>query len=143
MKRYECKYEYSRPWGSVNHSWSVVGARLGIHVHIADQGEERAEKHQIERYSGGIEFHYRSPPPYMADQCPSQKTCWLLGCPCWHDGSSMQASDFWIPFWLQDPHNHERMFREIERRLEEADGGAPQSIVSAVCAALDAKEEPR
>ena len=140
--KYECKYEYTNRFNVV-HQWSVVGARMGIHVHIGDMGEEYAKKYGGKRYSGGIEIHYRQPPDWLRDDLP-HKSCWLLGGPCWHDGSSLQASEIWIPFWLQDPHDHERMFREIERELEMREADAHEQTMrqklSEVSAALKEAE---
>ena len=126
MPRYENEYKYTNRFGSAYHTWVVVGARIGMHLHISDQGEEDARKHQIQRFSGGIEIHYRSPPDYMKDDAPSQMDCWVLGGPCWHDGSSLQAMESWIPFWKSAPHDHERMFRALEHELEERDPAATE-----------------
>ena len=112
-KHYRCKYEYTNEFHPM-HMWSVVGARMAVHVHITDLGESYAT-----RYSGGVECHYRTPPDYMRDSAPSQDRCWLLHAPCWHDGSSLQAAEVWIPRWLRDPHNHDNMFRAIQLLIEE------------------------
>jgi hypothetical protein len=55
----------------------------------------------------------------MAEQAPSQDKCWLLHCPCWHDGTSLYASETVIPFWLVAPHDHERMFQFLIREYED------------------------
>jgi hypothetical protein len=94
---------------------------MAMHLHIDDMGEDHGLKYG-DRYSGGIEIHYRVPPDYMRDQAPMAK-CWLLGGPCWHDGSSLQATEHWIPMWLVDPHNHERIFGELQTELMDRDGG--------------------
>lgn len=107
MSKYRCTYEYTVRHGWPFHVWTLVGARGGIHLHISDRGE----KDEYGRYSGGIEIHHRSPPEYMQDQPPSHDECHVLKAPCWHDGSSLQASERWIPAWLADPHDHDRMFR--------------------------------
>lgn len=114
--KYRCKYEYSKPWGNPNHVWTVIGARGAIHFHVSDMGERKADA--WDRYSGGLEVHYRSAPDYMADQAPSQDKCWLIGCPCWHDGTSLYASETIIPFWLASPNDHERMFNFLIRDYE-------------------------
>lgn len=122
MKTYVCKYEYTNEFGTVRHIWSVYGARMGVHLHISDLGEERAAKYADgRRYSGGIELHYRTPPDYMRDQAPASKACWLIGGPCWHDGSSLQADERWIPLWQSAPHDHERMFLMLQCELDAHD----------------------
>lgn len=117
--KYQFKYEYSRPFGAARHVWTCVGAKGAVHFHVSDMGQERAEKYGGERYVGGLETHYRSPPDYMADQAPSHPTCWLLKCPCWSDGTSLYASERLIPFWRLEPDNHDRIFAMLEREYEE------------------------
>lgn len=109
-----CKYEYTRLFGSPSHIWSAIGAKSGIHLWIRDSGEKA---NPDSRFYGGIEIHYRQPPDYMRDDPPSHDECWLLKCPCWHDGSSLQASEIYIPMWLANPHDHDGMFEIISRRL--------------------------
>ena len=113
MSEYRCKYEYSKRFGSPLHIWSVVGARGGIHLHITDNGEECDV-----RYSGGIEVHRRTPPP-GCEWAPDQDKCWLLHAPCWRDGSSLVATKHWIPLWLADPMDHDRMFELLSREAAE------------------------
>ena len=126
--KYKYKYEYSYSFGQYPlHIWSCVGSKGAIHVHITDYGEEHALKYG-EQYAGGIEFHYRHPPDYM-DTAPTRNNCWLLNSPCWHDGSSLQASEYWIPQWELDPHNHEAMFNLIERRMEQKFTSNPEQEV--------------
>lgn len=47
---------------------------------------------------GGVEQHSRTPFSYSGEQ-PDHDDCWLLQCPCWHDGSSLYASEYAIPRW--------------------------------------------
>ena len=114
--KYRCKYEFTTDSFGDRHTWSCVGEWGGLHVHIVDSGEEYEKKYG-ERHNGGIEIHYRAAPDYMRGDAPSQDKCWLLGCPCWHDGSSLQASEFWIPFWVQDKDNHKGMFNLLEGEM--------------------------
>lgn len=109
--KYRSKYEFCIEFGNEKHTWSVIGRHLAIHLHIsvlADHGP-----------SGGIEYHYRQPPEHMQNEAPSNDVCWLLKAPCWHDGSSMQVTDLWIPRWQQAPHDHARMFDLLEGAAEE------------------------
>ena len=115
--KYRFKYEYSYPFGDYPmHIWSCVGAKGAVHFWVKDYGEERGKQYR-ERYGGGIEIHYRYPPNYM-NTPPSHDNCWLLGGPCWHDGSSLQASRHWIPLWLSANNNHEIIFEELETEME-------------------------
>jgi hypothetical protein len=108
--KYLTKYEYSCPFGSPRHVWTLRGPKGGIHLHIT----------VTENYgpSGGIEFHHRVPPEYMQDDAPHEK-CSVIAGPCWHDGSSMYATEHWIPLWEASPHDHEGMFRRLEMEYED------------------------
>lgn len=117
--KYRCKYEFTIDLYP-RHTWSLVGRHLGIHLHIGDLSN-RLSKDPDGGLSGGIEFHFRAPPEHMGDEAPSQDHCWLLKAPCWHDGSSLQASEVWIPQWLElrgVPDEHERMFELLEAEAE-------------------------
>ena len=109
MAQFRCKYTYEMPFSYARHQWTLVGAQGGIHLHITMPPSDDPDQH----ISAGLEAHYRTPPDYMADQAPMHDECWLLKCPCWHDGTSLYAHDVLLPFWLQDPHDHERMFRRL------------------------------
>lgn len=118
--KYRSKYEFSMQFGHAYHVWSVVARHIGMHLHICDYGETD-EKKLGERYSGGIEIHYRQPPDYMKDEAPSNDNCWLLKAPCWHDGSSMQVTDTWIPRWrglVGRPDEHVQMLEFLEYEVE-------------------------
>src|SRR5262245_5119155 len=88
------------------HIYSVVGKFAGLHFWV----EYISSRHLL----GGVEIHYRQPPSYMLDDPPSNEHCWLLGGPCWHDGSSLRASEEFIPVWLslgsEDVEQGETMF---------------------------------
>lgn len=107
------KYEYSKSYGSkATHIWSIIGKHGAMHLHINNYSySENLEK---DTYSGGLETHYRSPPDYMANDAPSSDNCWLLKSPCWHDGTSLYVEEHLIPFWLQSPHDHDRMFDKLK-----------------------------
>lgn len=123
------KYTYEKTFGNKRHTWTAVGAKMAIHLRITDFGEKHGNKYGNQQYSSGIEMHYRTPPDYMSDDAPSQDSCWLLKCPCWHDGSSLQASKTWIPRWQADPHDHDEMFSyleyELKQRTEEMNDASP------------------
>lgn len=117
MPQFRSKYTYEPAFGHPRHVWTVIGRHGAIHFHVTDMGEEYRQKYG-ERYSGGLEVHYRSPPEHMEHDAPSQDKCWLIGCPCWHDGTNLYATERVIPFWLAAPHDHERMFQFLIRDYE-------------------------
>ena len=122
--RFRCEYKYHKPFTSPRHSWTIIGALGGIHVHISVYAKEGG---RVE-HSGGIEVHYRTPPDYMRKNAPSQDKCWLIGCPCWHDGSSLYVSERVIPFWECAPHDHERMFKFLESEyVSRFEGGSDEA----------------
>ena len=112
------EYKLTEHFGSWQHSWLIVGRYGAVNLHITERMQNPALA-ELPRFSGGIEIHYRAPPDYMSDQPPSQERCWAFehGSPCWHDGSSLQAEERYIPLWRTDPHNHERMFDLLMERL--------------------------
>lgn len=106
----DLKFEFitTTPLGDhQDRTWTCVGNEFALHIRITDTKREDCV---FGRYYGGLEIHYRAPPDYMRDAEPSHKECWLLKAPCWHDGSSLCASETIIPFWLLEPENNERMF---------------------------------
>jgi len=117
--KFRNEYTYTRRHGNPLHRWSTLTYAAGAHVWISDLGEQHEEKYPGMRYTGGIEIHYRIPPDYMRDQPPTHDDCFLLKAPCWHDGSSLQASEFWIPRWLTMQNDHDAMFLLLNRDLEQ------------------------
>lgn len=115
MARFKSKYTYSKDAYKGNHVWTVVSGQGAVHLHISDYGQDYAEKYDRDRYTGGIEMHYRNPPSYMKDDAPSQDECWILKCPCWHDGSSLQAVETWIPRWVNDKNDHDGILASLEQ----------------------------
>ncbi len=113
---YRFKYTFFEPFGHPKHFYEAVGRWGGLHFHVTDLGETHAEKYG-ERYSAGLEVHYRQPPDYMDDRPPSHDDCWLLKCPCWHDGTSLYAMKSMLPRW--DQKNPKAVFRMLEREADE------------------------
>lgn len=76
-----------------NHIWLLKGPRGGIHVHAfwATLPGWPSE------WSGGIEAHSPIPDPEYP-QPASQEHCWVIGTPCWHDGSSLEFSEQIAPY---------------------------------------------
>lgn len=81
--------------------WIYVGALGAVDFHCTNRStleRMRATTGMADLWrSGGIETHYRTPPDYMRDDQPSHEHCWILGGKCWHDGSSLAATERWIP----------------------------------------------
>ena len=75
---------------------------------------------------GGVENHYneKSRPVWQCTDTPSHDNCHCNNGKCWHDGTSLWASEFWIPcilpagddaIWQRlEQYYHERMIRESD-----------------------------
>lgn len=114
-RKYRYKYTATLFAGKWRHDYQIIGRHGGMNFHVDDFGE--SNKHFPQRYSAGLEIHYREPPAYMDDQPPSHDMCWLLRCPCWHDGTTAYAEEALLP--LFDGVNHERLFAKLALESDE------------------------
>ena len=90
--RYEFRqYEKFRRWAW---SYEIVGEHGSCQLHV--------EEYKDEEFSAGLEYHYRKPPEYMKNQPPSHDNCFLNKGPCWHDGTSFYAMDYYLPLHMQN-----------------------------------------
>ncbi len=118
---YRQKYELlPRAWGNIMHVWSVETALGAVHLHITDYGEDRSQ-HFVDRYSGGVEYHWRYPPAHAPHKAPDHTDCPYVHGVCWHDGTSMYASDYYVPM-IENAGSidsvHEMIFLSLERDVE-------------------------
>ena len=62
---------------------------------------------------GGVEAHYneKSKPDYFKDE-PCRENCEFNGGKCWHDGTSLWASEYWIPYIM--PRGTDAIWKELE-----------------------------
>ncbi len=106
-------YKWSKPFMSVRHEWSLIGPRGGIHFHASQRPEYDAADAIC-----GLEFHRYE---RQGDNAPSHTPCWLLGAPCWHDGTSLYAGETLWPRIepLLRAGNHDAVFRILEREYHE------------------------
>jgi hypothetical protein len=113
---YRCEYRYTPIiYGTLTHNWMLIGRWGGLNLRI----EEYTNRITLDRASGGLEIHYRIPPSYMCNKPPSYDDCWLLKCPCWHDGTSLSVEEVWIPFWDYGATSHKKMFARLETQANE------------------------
>jgi hypothetical protein len=108
MKFRHHKYTYSNPFGSARHQWELVGPDGGIHFHVSMTKGYGA--------SSGLEFHHAARARYRGDEAPDHIQCPLIGEPCWHDGTSLYASETIWPTVEPMLHSgdHEAVFRLLE-----------------------------
>lgn len=88
----EYKYDFQqgdRPC----HMWTLKGPKGGVHVWARPNDPEWIAKWG-EHFMGGVERH--SPVPiydWNDAEKPDHADCFLLGGPCWHDGTSLYFSE--------------------------------------------------
>ncbi len=90
-----------------------------MHLHVSGPHHYAGDAH----WSAGLETHSRT--PLYADEAPSHDYCWLLKCPCWHDGTTMYAEETYLPMALDGRHGD--IFRRLAFDADErwnAEGGA-------------------
>lgn len=75
----------------------VIGEEGAIHFHLMESSEDSREIFG-KRYWGGIEIHSKKQMYDWSEQ-PTSDNCWILGCQCWSDGSSLMATERYIPEW--------------------------------------------
>lgn len=103
------KYTWTMPFRSVRHQWELIGPKGGMHFHASEYKGE---------WSCGLETHYLE---RQGDRAPSQVSCWLLHAPCWHDGTSLYATEHVWPIigaYIKRG-EHEKIFEFLEH---ESDG---------------------
>lgn len=96
------QYQVIQRGDNPTHQWSLKNKHGGIHISCSvSEFEGRKE------WIGGIECHWpkdaKNFPEYYNKEQPHHEHCWLLGEPCWHDGSSLYFSEN-IAQYLPDPY---------------------------------------
>ena len=104
------KYVWTHPFsGSTRHWWELVTVWGGIHFHVSIQDDGKYDP------SAGLEFHHVRP-IYSEGDAPDHVNCPLTGGRCWHDGTSLYASETLWP--LIEPMlrhgEHAAIFRVLE-----------------------------
>lgn len=88
-RRYRIKYSVFPRFGELNYQYEVIGAKGAVHLHLS--------QYKDGHWTGGVEYHHRTPPEHMADLPPSHADCPFLNSNCWHDGSSLYAIEHYAP----------------------------------------------
>ena len=119
MTRYSHhKYEWSKPWHSASHMWAFVGPRGGLHF-IARESSEMVNGALADE-SACLEIHYSRGFQPDKDAAPSQCHCWLTTEPCWHEGTSLYATETLWPRIkpLLRSGDHDAVFRILGREAD-------------------------
>lgn len=100
--------------------WSISGEHGSIAFWVI-KNDPDVQRMLGELYTGGVETHYRKAPEYMDERKPSQEICHLNHGPCWHDGTSLWAREYWIPYIL--PQGDEAIWQRLEQAYLDRLGG--------------------
>jgi hypothetical protein len=114
MKFRNHKYEWSKPYSATRHQWSLIGPIGGVSFSASIM-----DKTDFPDPTCGLEFHHsqRAGEIYsISQEAPHHSPCWLLGEPCWHDGTSLYASEtVWpmVEVYLRTG-DHDQIFKVLE-----------------------------
>lgn len=108
------KYTFSRPFGSGRHVWQVVGPVGAVHFHAS------MPVGQMHEAACGLEFHHTRASGVHPDEAPHFTRCEITGEPCWHDGTSLYASETLWPKIKPclESGNHDAVFTLLEAEYE-------------------------
>lgn len=122
-RRFRYAYRYSPSFSGGEHQYEVIGRDGAIQFHVTKRCAV-PEITGLPDYYGGLEFHRRQCPDYE-NRPPSHHDCRLTGGICWHDGTSLYASETLIPRWQLDFPDHDAIFgwlvTEFDRAFPVAD----------------------
>lgn len=110
-RKYRYAYRVTFFAGQWQHSYELVGAKGGLSLGISGPHVYDGMDH----WGAGLETHSRT--PLYGDEAPNHDECWLLKCPCWHDGTSLYAQEVYLPLALAGA--HDRIFRLMVRDADE------------------------
>lgn len=110
--QYRCRVERTfTQWGSLTTSFIVIGDVGALSLNISQVSNDREP-------SAGLETHLR----YSLGSAPSHDRCHVLGgAPCWHDGTSLYASEYWLPKFIGGMSDEEmlrRLCKEADDQFE-------------------------
>lgn len=93
----------------------VIGPDGGCEFHFTCHNEEARRYGEGAITPGGFECHFKahSRPDYYAEhEKPHRTDCSVTGGDCWHDGTSLWASEHWLPGMAHG--GEEWVWRELE-----------------------------
>ena len=110
------KYIWTHPWMSTKHHWELRGPRGAIHFHVSIMDDDV----KFPDPSCGLEFHHAFDPTKGQD-APAHIDCPMTGGRCWHEGTSLYASEsVWpvVKHYLEDG-DHAAVFRVLEHEYDQ------------------------
>lgn len=103
------KYQWTHPFTSTRHHWEVRSQHGGVHFHV----QIMDDRSSFPDPSCGLELHSVTP---FDDSAPHHLDCPVTGGRCWHEGTSLYASEhLWpmVKLYLEDG-DHQAVFRMLE-----------------------------
>jgi hypothetical protein len=76
------KYTLDYSFGTMRHDWRLVGPNGGLNFHIGISEDDRWQP------TAGLEFHHLN-----GEGAPDHINCHLTGGRCWHEGTSLYATE--------------------------------------------------
>lgn len=103
------RYEYTSNFGYPHHRWELRSAHGAVHFHVT-----LVPNHTT---TAGLELHRIYP---LGDDAPDHVNCPLTGGRCWHDGTSLYATETLWPVIepLLREGRHEDIFRLLEHEAK-------------------------
>lgn len=97
----------------------IVGPDGGCEFHFTCNNEEQRRYGEGAITAGGFECHFKahSRPDYYHDHGAHRHDCEITGGDCWHDGTSLWASEHWLPGMADG--GQDWVWRELERAYRE------------------------
>lgn len=109
------KYTFTpSEWNSDYHRWELRGPEGGVHFYAS------ISKNKEFSPACGLEIHRCTPQRYQHGSAPHHINCPVTGGRCWHDGTSLYASEtLWPRFenWLREG-NHRSIFLTLEMEYD-------------------------
>ena len=102
------------PWGSENHMWELRGPNGGVHFHVNVQHDAKYPP------TAGLEIHRCAPADYQTGSAPHHINCPVTGGRCWHDGTSLYATETLWPMFADDLKcgDHKSIFLGLEHEYD-------------------------
>ena len=128
MKRYRHHaYKWHKPFTSAKHQWSFIGPKGGLNFWALMSF--KISKDNWAPDSAGLEIHYSRGHQPDTDRAPDHTNCWLTEEPCWHDGTSLYATETLWPMIkpMVKYGDHETIFRLLEGEADRYFGHGARS----------------
>lgn len=106
-------------WRMMVH-FGVVGEKGGVEFVLAVSIKDPLPEYSDRLTGWGLEIHSRTPFDCSDNDAPDHADCRFIDGPCWHDGTSLWASEYWLPGFQEGGTDWlwPRLEREYAERFE-------------------------